>query len=1058
MSITSTAIRKNRVTGVLIGVLLVSGVGAYQTMPQQMDPGFIIRVAQIVTRFPGASPDRVEQLVTDPIEQAAQSLPELDFISSTSRTGVSVVSVTIREEFKDVRPIWDSLRRKIASVQLPAGAQLPEINDELGDTYPMLFSMTADGYEEREMREIADTIRDQILHIDGVAKVEILGEQEDRIFVEFNNARLAQLGLSPGQIQQVLQTRNIIMPGGQIDLGTERISLEPSGNFISVEELGRTLIELPTGGLTYLGDVTRISRGYVDPPSGLVTLEGRRALTFAVSMADGNNLVALGEEVKSFFDGLPARYPHGIDFEVTYFQPTEVEAKVEEFGVNVLQAVGIVLVVMLLTLGLRTGLVVSALIPAAMVITLWIMSLYGETVNQMSLAALIIALGLLVDNAIVVSESIMVRMTDGESAYDAAVNACRELQTPLLVSSLTTAAAFLPIYLAESAVGEYTGALFTVVSTTLLVSWGLALTMTPLLCTLFLKVEPRKADAGSGYEGRFYQLYRRSLRTVLTFRKASIAIVLLAFFASMQLWSLVPAIFFPAQDRAFFMAQLNLPPGTSIDTTREMSAEVDRFLEELRVEGLVDDEDADGVTSWTTFIGETPVPFTLGYSPAPSLGGYCELMVHTTSAEAAERIMERMNRWSLETFPDVEPFIRSLSSGPPVTKPVQIRISGPDTDAVFEIVDRVKAELGDVAGTYNIADDWGSRVKKLVVSIDEERARRAGVTNQEVALAMQTFLSGLETTRYREEDESIPVIVRSVAVDRRDLDRVQNLAVFSSTRRQSVPLSQVADITLAFEPSAVLRRDRYRTVTVSAEVDGTTAIDVVNELQPWLDEQQAGWDVGYRYELGGEMESSVKANASIGAKLPIAGLVIILLLVSQFNSIRKPIIVLSTIVLAMIGVVIGLVVMDSSFGFMTLLGIISLAGIVINNAIVLLDRIQIEIDEGLAPERAVVAAAQTRVRPILLTTATTVASLIPLYLSGGAMWEPMSVAIMFGLVFSTVFTLVVVPLLYAMFYRLPAPLKLEAGFKQPTPEEELSEEAAQSPKPDGSGERGAEEE
>ncbi len=1018
MSITAAAIRSNRVTGVLLAVLIFAGVSAYFALPQKMDPGFVIRTAMIVTQFPGASPDRVEQLVTDPIEQAVQSIPELDFVSSTSRTGVSIVNVNVREEFKEVRPIWDSLRRKIDAIQgnLPSGIQGPSINDELGDIYPIMFSMTGDGFSDRELSEIAETIRDQLLHIDGVGKVEIQGDQEERIYVEFNNAHLRQLGLSPGMLQSILASRNIIVPGGQIDLSGERISLEPSGNFGSVEELSRTLIELPSGGVAYLGDVTTIRRGYQDPTQGAVTVNGQPALTFAVNISDQSNLVELGNEVRDFFDALPANYPHGIDFELTFFQPQEVEKKVDEFVVSVGQAVGIVLVVMLLSLGLRTGLVVSSLIPAAMIITIWGLQLIGETINQMSLAALIIALGLLVDNAIVVSESILVRMQSGEKPLDAAVAACAELRVPLLISSLTTSAAFLPIYLAESAVGEYTGALFTVVSITLLVSWMLAITMIPLLCVVFLK----PSDKPVSFDGAFYRLYRGTLSVVLRYRIATLITVIGLFIGSLQLWGLVPAIFFPSQESPFFLAGLNLPPGTPIERTQAMSQEVDRWMQSRRVEPSSEEEEQEqGVTSWTTFIGETPQPFQLGYSPSPSLGGYSELMVHTSSVAAARETMDDLHRYVVGAFPDVSTDIRMLAAGPSAGDPVQVRLSGPDTETLFEMVEAVKAQLREIPGTRSINDDWGPRVKKLVVRIDEERARRAGVTNQEAANALQTFLSGMETTRYREEDESIPVVVRSIAADRRDLERVRNLAVFSQSRRTSVPLSQIADIELAFEPSAVLRRDRYRTVTVRASVEeGTTAIGVVETIRPWLEEQAADWEVGYRYEFGGEMESSVEANASIGAKMPIALLIIVLLLVGQFNSLRKPVVVLSTIVLALIGVVVGLVIMRSSFGFMTLLGVVSLAGIVINNAIVLLDRIQIEIDEGKPPPEAIVAAAQQRVRPILLTTATTVASLIPLYVSGGAMWQPMAVAIMYGLVFATMLTLLIVPLLYSLFYRV----------------------------------------
>ncbi|MEM9865664.1 MAG: efflux RND transporter permease subunit, partial [Myxococcota bacterium] len=768
MSLTEWAIRNDRVTAVFVAVLLLGGISAYLSMPQQMDPGFLTRTAQIVTRFPGASPDRVEQLVTDPIEQAVQAIPELDFVSSTSRTGVSIVAVNIREEFTDIRPIFDDLRRKVDAAvdDLPSGIIGPNVNDELGDIYPIMFSMMADGFSDSEMMEIAETIRDQLLYVDGVGKVEILGDQEERIFVEFSNARLSQLGLSATSLQQALATRNIIMPGGEIDLGTERLTLEPSGNFGSVEELRETLIPLPSGSVAYLGDITDVTRAYIDPPRGLVTLNGERALTFAVNMSDGNNLVDLGTRVREFFDGLTARYPHGIDFEQTYFQPSEVEDKVSEFAGSVFQAVAIVLGVMLLTLGLRTGFVVSTLIPTAMIMTILVLSFTGESINQMSLAALIIALGLLVDNAIVVTESVLVRMGKGESAFDAAVASCKELRVPLLISSLTTSAAFLPIYLAESAVGEYTGALFTVVSITLLISWVLSITMIPLLCVWLLRAPKQEGDP---YGGPFYRAYRKLLSVVLRRRWATLVGVIVAFVASLQLWGLVPAIFFPAQERAFFMAELSLPSGMSIESTQTMSAAVDRFMRSEQEEGTVD--------SWTTFIGETPVPFTLGYSPSPSLAGYSELMVNTADVESARGVMERLERWVIGEFPDVQTNIRMLSAGPPVNKPVQIRLSGSDTERLFEIVDEVRARLGEIEGAQNIDTDWGPRVKKLVVRIDDERARRAGVSHQDIAMAMQAYLTGIETTRYREEDDSIPVVVRSLSGDRRDLDRVRDLAV-----------------------------------------------------------------------------------------------------------------------------------------------------------------------------------------------------------------------------------------------------------------------------------------
>ncbi|MDH3843876.1 MAG: efflux RND transporter permease subunit, partial [Myxococcales bacterium] len=695
----------------------------------------------------------------------------------------------------------------------------------------------------------------------------------------------------------------------------------------------------------------------------------------------------------------------------TYFQPTAVDKKVSDFVESVFQAVGIVLVVMLLTLGLRTGLVVATLVPTTMIIAMWGMSIFDIQIDQMSLAALIIALGLLVDNAIVVSESIMVRMAAGEGGVPAALAATKELRVPLLIASLTTAAAFLPIRLAESSVGEYTGVLFSVVTITLLVSWVLALTMIPLLCVTFLK--PKSIE--EPFDSRFYRLYRRGIMAILRHPIISIVVAVVGFFAGMQLYKFVPQIFFPTQANNFFVAEFSLPPGASIRTTDAMIEDMGSYIREELSAG----EDKDGITHWASFISTTPPRFTLTYNPDAPRPRYSETMVHTTTVDIVPEMMNKLERYVTERYPDVRPHVRPLGNGPPVTKPIEVRVSGKDVDRVFEIADTVKQWLHDRDDTRNVGDNWGPKVKKLVIEVSEDRARRAGITNEDVATSVQTFLSGYETTQYREDDKTIPVVLRSVAEGRRNIDRLATLSVFSQDG-SSVPLTQVASAELEWESAEILRRDRYATVTVDSEtVEGVTAFDVIAELEPWLDQQKEQWGIGYRYEFGGEVEGSGKANASIAAKLPIAGMVIIMLLVWQFNSLRKPVIVLATILFALVGVAIGLIVMRSYFGFMTLLGVVSLAGIVINNGIVLIDRIEIEKTEnGLSPPHAVIQAAQQRFRPIMLTTATTIASLIPLYAGGEAMWQPLAVAIMFGLAFSTMLTLGFVPLMYSLFYRV----------------------------------------
>jgi len=1018
MDITRFAIEKNRITGVVMILIVFAGLQAYLNLPQAEDPGFVVRWANILTLFPGASPERVEQLVTDKLEKALQEMPELDFVASESRTGVSVVSMQMKDSFSDMRPIWDDMRRKVDKVrpELPDGVVSIMINDDEGDVFGVIVTIVGEGFSYAELKEVADEVRDELLHLDEVARVEIHGAQDEQIFVEYNNARLAELGLSPVQLQSILEGRNIIIPGGDVTTGKERIVLEPSGNFESVEDLRRTVIHLPsTNEVVYLQDLAHIHRGYVDPPSNMVRSSGEPSLALAVSMRKGGNIVHLGEQVREALAWLESVYPIGIEFDVVAFQPDDVRRKVEDFVSNLVQAVAIVLGVMLLTLGLRTGLLVAPLIPMAILMAFILMSAFGISLNQISIAALIIALGMLVDNAIVMSESIMVQIRSGKGRVEAAIDSARELRIPLLTSSLTTAAAFLPIYLAESEVGEYCADLFSVVTITLLSSWILTLTLTTLLCSRFMNVKARPET--DPYDTKFYRAYRAFLLTLLRRPLVTVAAILLVFFVSMKGFAFIPFIFFPESDRHLFTADLDWPIGTPIEETETKVKQIDAFIaSELKT----DEQKPEGVENWSTFIGNGAPNFYLGYMPKKVSPEYAFMLANVTSVEVIPEMVGKLERFCNDNFPDLQPTIQRLSNGPPVAAPVAIRISGKDVDRLFAIMDEVKAELAGVPGTKNISDNWGRRSKKLLVNVNEPRALRAGVTNQDIAVSLQTLLSGFETTQFREDDKVIPVTMRSVAADRRDMGKLESLNIYSLTTGQAVPLKQVADIEVAWEPSKILRYDLLRTVTVSCYLEpGFTATEITGAIAPWLEERRDRWGAGYKYEFGGEMETSDRANRSIMAKLPAAGLIILLLLVSQFNSLRRPFIILMTIPLGMIGVVIGLLVMRSYFGFMTFLGVVSLAGIVINNAIVLLDRINIEIKEnGLEPARAVVESAQRRLRPILLTTATTSGGLIPLYLGGGPMFETMAVAIMFGLLFATVLTLGFVPTLYSILFRV----------------------------------------
>lgn len=1024
MNLTKLALRNKVTTTVALLVVIISGSLAFTRMPRDEDPGFIIRFAQVLTHYPGANPERIEMLVSDKIEKVVQEIPEVKAVYSTNLTGTSIVLVEVKAQYRDMRPIWDNLRRKVdkARPNLPAGVIGPTVNDEFGDVFGIVAAITGEGFDYAELKTIADEVREELLLLPDVAKVSIHGAQEERIFVEFSSARLAQLGLSTHQLSDILKKRNIIIPGGYLRTGNERIALEPSGNFESLEEIRRTVVSIPgQKELLSLGDIVTIKRGYIDPPTEHVRFSNTPCLAVGISMREGGNMVDLGKQVKPVIDQLQNRYPWGIDFNIVAFQPQIVEEKTDEFTSNLLQAIGIVIAVMLLTLGLRTGLVVASLIPSAIIMAILVMNALGIGLDQMSLASLIIALGLLVDNAIVMSESILVQMTRGKSAFEAATGSARELKTPLLVASLTTAASFLPIFLADSEVGEYTAPLFKVVTITLLCSWVLALTITPLLCVVFLRIKQRKEQA----EGPSWlvRLYRPVLLGMLRRRALSILGVVLIFFGVMQLGAFVPNIFFPSQISKQFVGDLKLPAGTPIEKTEAIVKQIDQFME---AELKVGPKRAEGLRDWTVYIGNGGPKFRLAYNSVTADAGYAAWVLNATSADVVKSIQNKLNRWCARRFPDAEVNFKDFAYGPPVENPVEVTMLGRDLDQLFAKAKQVKQKLRQIEGTRNVSDNWGRQVKKLVVKVDQSRARRAGITSQDIAVSLRTIFSGTADTDYRERDKVIPISLRSVAADRDDLGKVETMTVYAQgggrTANKPVPLKQVADLELKWNPGKILRENRLKALKVTSQLQpGVLASQVLTHLMPWLQDDKRQWGA-VKYKVGGSDEASKEGNQSIMEKLPIAGFLILMLLVSQFNNIRKPIIILTTIPLAMIGVIIGLLVARSYMGFMTLLGIISLAGIVINNGIVLLDRIRIEQEEnGRSAQDAIVEAAQLRIRPILLTTTTTIGGMIPLWLGGGPMWEPMAIAIIFGLLFSTLLTLGFVPVCYAAFYRVRFP-------------------------------------
>ncbi len=1019
MDLTRVAIERNRITITVVALLIIGGVLAFQSIPKAQDPGFIIRTVLITTRFPGASPERVEQLVTDKIEKKAQEMPEIDNITSESRTGISIVYVNFKESYKIMRPIFDDLRRKIDTVvpDLPQGSMLPEINDEFGDVFGVVYTLTGDGFSNAELKTVADELRDVLLKEPDIAKVDIHGAQQEVVFVEYNNARLSELGLSPQQLAASLASVNILSSGGDIVSGRERITLEPTGNYESLDDLRRTVIKLPGGPLVYLEDIVDVYRGYKDPPKSVARVNGQPTLALAVSMREGGDILKLGARLKVLMPELIAEYPWGVNLETVWYQPDLVETNVNNFSRSLLQAIVIVIVVMIGFLGLRTGLVVGALIPTTMISTVFAMQIFDITINQISLAALIISLGLLVDNAIVIVESILVKRERGVQAIDAAIESGRELRSPLLTSSLTTAAAFMPIAMAKSAVGEYTSDIFYVVGLALLISWALAMTLIPMLTTVTLKCGAAPASVENPFDGKWYRFYRKLLGMSLRCPYRFIGIVILIFALAIVGMGLVRQEFIAPSGDPVFTAKLEMPLGTSIASSQQVISDVDEFI---RRTYYAPENGEPAIRNWLTFIGEGGPRFQLSLNPPNPNAANTFLIANTTSGDRVDEVMLGIESYIHESHPDLAVQVKRLENGPPVDYPIIVRLSGKNIDSLYSMADEVIAYLYEDPAVSDVKNTWGLQTKKLLVRVDQELARRSGVTSEDVAYSLKAGLTGIDLTQYREDDELIPVTLRTVAADRQDFSKLDGLSVYSQGTGGYVPLKQVADVQLTFESGVIERRDRERTLSLNVQLaTGATAAEVVKTLVPWLEQAQTKWPPGPEFEIGGETEESGDANASIAAELPVAGMIILLLLVGQFNSLRRPLIIVLTIPLGLIGVTFGLLVANSSFGFFTILGLIALSGIIINNAIVLLDRIAIEIKEFKRTEaEAVFEATQQRLRPILLTTATTVLGMMPLLWGGTAMFVPMAITIMFGLAFATALTLLVVPVLYSLFFRV----------------------------------------
>ena len=1009
-SLTRFVIDHARFTALLIVSVLVGGVVVFLTQPRQEDPEITLRSAQVITRAPGLSPERIEQLITRPIEDAIKEISEVDTIKSISATGLSIVTPEVSAQFNDMGPIWTKLRNKMGDLapQLPAEAQSPVVNDDYGRVAVVTLALSGADFSMAELYEVARSLRDEIGALPLVARVDLYGVQRERIWLEFDPAFLVQFGLVPAEIAAALQSQNVVLPGGTINAAGQRIVVEPSGNFRSVEEIRNLPIATDDGGILYLRDVAKVRRAYADPPDSPAFFNGAPAIVFGVSMVTDSNVVAMGHQVSSLLSTLRPALPLGMALDVPIFQPDLVQASVNDATNNLLQTMAVVLAVVMIFLGWRTGLIVGAMVPLTMLLTLIGMSVFGIVLHRISIAAIIVSLGLLVDNGVVVAEDIRRRLDEGVGRLDAALGAPRSLAIPLLTSSLTTILAFLPLMLVADSMGEFLRSLGQVLTIALMGSWLLAISVAPALCYWFL---PESGEAQGGSEqtlnSRPYRAYRGALVRILDHRIAFVFLMLALLFAAGQVFQLVKQRSLAPSSRSQFTVYVDLPAQAHIDqtiaTTRKLAAY------------LGDAEQNPEVTDVLAYVGGGGPRFFLALSPNDPQPNKAFLVVNTRTSEQVPTVMRRTEDFIQSDLPEATGRADLLFLGPAALGTVELRVRGANIDSLRRLVADITDVFIGVEGIVAVRNDWENAVLKLRVEVDQARARRAAVSSQDIAKTLSATFDGETVTSYREGDKLIPVVIRAQADRRESLDRIRSVEVYSAALGGPVPLLQIADIEGVVEPSRIRRFNQKRAVTIAGKHPDKTALELYAMMQSGLAE--IALPPGYELDLEGELKGSRESNEALFAYAPHALFGIVLLLVLQFNSFRRPAIILLTIPLVIIGANFGLALTGSFFDFTAMLGLFSLAGIIVNNGIVMIDRIDQGRAAGHSVDDAVLEAALARARPIVMTTITTVLGLLPLALFGGEFWHGMAVVIMSGLAVGTVLTLGLVPVMYSLMFR-----------------------------------------
>ncbi len=1000
---------KSFVTYLMIAAA-IAGLYMYGKLGREEDPPFTIKVMVVKTLWPGATTTDTLQQVTDRIEKKLEELPYLDYLRSYTKAGESVVFVTLKDNVnpRTVPDLWYQVRKKVGDVRsaMPSGIQGPFFNDEFGDTYSLIFALTSDGFTHRETRDYADRVRAELLRVKDVAKVDLVGVQDERIYLEFSTRQLAALGLDVNALVQALQSQNSVVPSGVVESGPERISIRVSGEFTSEQSL--EAVNFKSGKRFFrLSDIAKVKRTYVDPPKPMFRYNGEPAIGLAVAMTAGGDALALGENIKKRIAEVRQDLPVGVDVSLVADQPHVVKEAVGEFTKSLMEAIAIVLAVSFLALGWRPGVVVAIAIPLVLAVTFVIMDLTGISLQRISLGALIIALGLLVDDAMIAVEMMISKMEQGFDKFRAATFTYESTAFPMLTGTLVTIAGFVPVGFAQSGAGEYCFSLFAVVGISLVISWIVAVLFTPLTGVLILP--DRLAHHGGHGASRFSLWFRDTLDWSLRHKWTVLGFTAGMFVAALVGMRFVQQQFFPKSDRPELLVDLTLPKSASIQATREVVARVEKLLK-------ADPE----VESWSFYVGQGAVRFYLPLDAQLANDFFAQAVVVTKGYKLRGNVVARLEKaFASGDFDNVMARVTPLELGPPVGWPLKFRVSGPDPAKTREIAQEFAQLLGSSRNTRTINFDWNEPAKVIRVDVDQDRARALGISSQQLATDINAVLSGSTITQLRDETYLIDIVARAVPEERARLETLRDLRIATPTG-QSVPLTQIATLSYTLEPPLIWRRQRLPTVTVQSDVaPGVEAATVAKELSGAIDAFRAKLPPGYAVALGGVIEDSGKAQASIFAVVPFVILIMTTILMAQLQSFQRLFLVLLTGPLALIGVAGALLLSGAPMGFVAILGIMSLVGMVIRNSVILIAQIDEHIAAGEPPWQAVISATEHRTRPILLTAAAAILAMIPI--APTVFWGPMAYAVMGGLVVATLLTLVFLPALYVAWFRIEPP-------------------------------------